>query len=523
MLLNSIYRSLDIPGKKQFIGKYIYTIRPVEWLRNTSAMLTQIGAFNTDPEKNKDLKHFGIVVTPWLATDVPWFSIGVGLFLARKGNAVTFILDDLRFGVNPVRFSFIVFCIKRVLKLVSRRCRVIELSKYKTRQGPVSPGQKEFIDKMASLNAVHALRGEIISNGRQSYIDKITKQLVHSCAAIDNYFRSNHMDVVFIPGGIYGSSGLWGKCAQDSRVRVASYDGGVSPYLLIATDGIAAHLDDIPRAFHMLESSRGYERERPYVIAAAQEELQKRKEGVDRFKSQIISKTDMKWDFADGVLIALNASWDSAALGLHVVFENSAQWIVESIRWILDNTDRHIIVRQHPAERHSLGRSSEDYRRLLFENFKVSSRIHFVAADEQVNTYEIMDKVSTVLVYTSTIGVEAAAIGKIVVTPSKSYYSSLGFVWSAKDRESYFKHIRHAVQGTYQLSQEKKENALCCYYLTQCCNWINSRFNPAGFADWGRASLESSYSSPPVQMVLTALQSNIPIAILKHNDNMTTR
>ena len=36
----------------------------------------------------------GIVVSPWVATPVPWYSIAIGMGLARRGRRVTLIHDD---------------------------------------------------------------------------------------------------------------------------------------------------------------------------------------------------------------------------------------------------------------------------------------------------------------------------------------------------------------------------------------------------------------------------------------------
>lgn len=497
------------------IGKYLSTFQPVQWLRNTIKLLNLIGSFNGHMEQNGKPQRFAVLVMPWLGTDVPWFSIVFGLFLSRKGNEVVFVVDDLPFGNNPVRFNFILLCISSVLKRIAKRHTVIRLSAYSA-AGTLLPAEATAVDKLAAFNAVWALKGETHTKGRKIYVEIITKQLTASYLAVKALIADNSFEVLFIPGGVYSSSGVWEECASEAGIRVASYDGGAYGVLLLCANGISAQLQDIPRAFSILKTRPNFERERQYLAETALAEMQRRRAGTDKFSSQINVETEKNLKFNNGVLIALNSSWDSAALGLHVVFESSAQWIIDTTRWLLDNTDSDIIIRQHPVERLDIARTTDDYHKLLADNFGENAKVHFIAAASPVNTYDLLNAVKTVVVYTSTIGTEAAVLGKVVLTPSRSYYSSLGFVWNADTRGKYFEHLSNAVRGNYSVNAAMKDDAICCYYLTQCCNWISTPFNPGDFADWSKYSLNDLYMLDPVQLSLDSIQDSIPAAVLNH-------
>ncbi|KAF0220664.1 MAG: capsule polysaccharide biosynthesis [Geobacteraceae bacterium] len=497
----------------------VITLNPIIWLSKTRRVMDLVNSWSIyEGSDNNNSKRFAVLVLPWLSTDVPWFSIVTGLFLARRGNNVIFILDDLPFGNKPVVFVFIIKCLRQVLKVISQKHTVISLSNYLTTDA-LSAEQSRYVYRLAQFNAVWALKGEMSSKGRQHYIELILKQLSTSYRAIRSLIESKVFDVIFIPGGVYGSSGIWKECALTAGIRVASFDSGGYGTLMLTADGIASQLQDIPRAFAMLKARPHFEQEKRIVFELAHAEMQRRRAGTDKFASQMISKTNQKLHINDAVLIALNSSWDSAALGLHVVFEDSTQWIVETTRWLLDNTDAPVIIRQHPAERLQIARTSDDYHKLLTDNFGVTDRLHFIAADAPVNTYDLLNQVSTVIVYTSTIGVEAATFGKVVITPSTSYYSALGFVWNADSKETYFRHISNSVAQNYTVTPEMKDDAMCCYYLTQCCNWVFSPFNPEGYSDWSSYSLQELYEHKSVQFMIRSIQDNIPIALLNHITN----
>jgi hypothetical protein len=192
------------------------------------------------------------------------------------------------------------------------------------------------------------------------------------------------------------------------------------------------------------------------------------------------------------------------------------EWITETVRWVLESTNSTIIIRQHPAERFEASRSSDDYRRLLATTFPANDRVQFIAADDPVNTYELLKVVSVVIAYASTVGVEATALGKAVITPSKCYYANLGFVWAARTKSEYFELINRAIQDQCVVTAEMREDALCCYYLAQICNWIHSPFSPEAYGAWSERSLEQLNEEPSVRMTIDSLRENYPAALLIH-------
>lgn len=488
---------------------------PLSWIRDTAHMCELVRAFKVRREPKIAAVKFAVVVTPWLGTRVPWFALVCGLLLASKGNKVTFIVDDLPFGAHRVRFCFVLGCIRSVFGLLRGQYNIIHLSDYRSgRQLKVS--EQMTVDRLAHLNATWALRGEMSEVGRKRYTSRVVRQLSKSYGAINNVMQREAYDAIVVPGGVYGSTGVWTEHARALGVRVASYDSGGYGTLMLAADGIACQLQDIPRAFSMLETECLSKDEHAFVTASAYAEMDRRRSGVDKFTSQIGGTHNIDARFDGAVIVALNSSWDSAALGLHAVFESSTQWIVETAKYLLANTPNPVIVRQHPAERLEIARTSDDYRALLSRHFGNHPRLHFVAADAPVNSYELLEQASAIAVYTSTIGVEAAAYGKVVVTPSHSYYSDLGFVWKAASLLQYYEQLLRAASGRYSVTPAMQDDALCCYYLTQCCNWVFSPFNPEGFVEWSRYSLADLILHEQVQTMLQSLEGNVPVAFLNH-------
>jgi len=497
-------------------------INPLAWLRDTWRMRNIVRGFNVQSGPHQQALKFAVVVTPWIGSGVPWLSLGVGLLLARNANQVTFIIDDLPFGRHPLRYGFVLRCIRVVARSLRRRHRVIDLSSLPDDLSRATLA-KPTIKKLAHLNSVWEMRGETPSRTQAEFAELCASQLARAYGPIADVLRPGEFDAVFVPGGVYGDSGLWVLHAKAASVRIASFDNGGFGALMLAVNGIACQMHDIPVAFRTLKTRCRDPHELSFALASAREELKNRRAGVDAFAYQIRDTESVGNRFDGAVLIALNSSWDSAALGLHTVFKDNQHWIVETTRFLLENTSLTVIVRQHPAERLAYAMSTDDYSGLLNRAFGEHPRLHFIAADEKINSYDLLDRVAAVVVYTSTIGVEAAAYGKPVITPSNSYYSGLGFVYRAARLPEYQDHLLSVAAGTLQVSPEMQEDAMLCYYVTQVCNFVFSPFNPAEFDKWGRIGLNQLQSDPKVQGVIHALEANIPIAILNHIDRFKSR
>ena len=507
----------NIVGFFRYVTISVFGFNPILWIKEYLCVKKLIGNYNV-PFQNKNAKEcYAIIIIPWLGIAVPWFSIICGLFIQARGKKVKFIVDDVIFGQKYFGSKIQLICITSVLNLLGENQDIIKLSGYISRI-PLNSDKHHIIDELAKLNAVWALRGEMSDVGRNQYIMRATRQLSVSYGAISKILQSGNFNSLLVPGGIWGSSGLWTKLAKTSGIRVSTFDSSGFGVLMLAVNGIASQLQDIPEAFSLLKKNADSFEAHSYIVEAALNEMDKRRSGNDKFASQLLgaSSKDIDRRFEGAVLLALNSSWDSAALGLHGVFKNNKEWIIETTQFILNHTSVPVIIRQHPVERLEIAHTSDDYRGLLTRHFGNNPRLFFIAADEEVNSYDLINQVVAVVVHTSTLGIEAVIHGKNVVTQSNSYYADLGFVRKASSLNQYHDYLLDAVSNPFGVSQTMRDDALYCYYLTQCCNWVFSPFNPEGFMDWSSYNLAALSMHEKVQMTIDALVQNIPIAYLNH-------
>jgi hypothetical protein len=471
--------------------------------------------FEIQGEIRAEAEKYLVVIAPWLGSGTPFYSLAFSMLIARKGHKVSFVIDDSRFGTNVFRHYFLMVCIRMVFGLVGRRFEVTYLSSTKPEK-PLDAAANSIIARLADLNTVWTLRGEMIESRRAELINLFTAQYGRAYSAISEIMRNGRFDVLFVPGGMYGNSGLWVACARAAAMRIVSYDGGASGVAMLAVTGVACQLQDIPLAHAVLkERCLANPAEHDYVLKTAHTEMDLRRSGTDKFSSQKSGSSGSCRQYEGAMMIALNSSWDGAALGLHSVFKTSMEWVVETVRFLLDHTDNLIVIRQHPAERLEAARSTDDYAKLLSSNFGADPRIRFIAAEEDVNSYDLLDSVAAVIVYTSTLGVEATALGKPVITESNSYYSGLGFVWGCRSLQDYHSALLQAARGGLTVTAEMKRDAYYCYYLTQCRNWAFTPYTPMEISRY-RVSFDEMYRDPAVAVMVQAAEEGRPLSLLNH-------
>ncbi|WP_404712379.1 hypothetical protein [Sphingomonas sp. MMS24-J13] len=487
-------------------------VNPVAWAGYARRMRRRFREFEGDLPANPTGQRILAVVTPWDKTGVPWLTIAIGLMLGARGARVTFIVDDVPFGPRPMIYGTVLRAIRAVMRDVARRFEVLHLSQIEPLEGSEAPAT---IDRLSKLNAVWELRGERAMAGRAEVEARNRRALDAAYGRIARILASYEFDALFTAGGIYGNSGIWVDRARARGLRIISFDNSGFGTWMIAVDGLACHLDDVPRAVRIFEDELDHAG-REQALTVARGEVAKRQKSTDTVKYQVAAASGDERGAAGAMMLALNSSWDAAALGIHELFHSNQQWIVETVRHLLDTTEAPVIVRQHPAERFDFAKTTDDYGALLAEHFGSHPRLRFIAAADPVNSYALMKQVAAVIVHSSTIGSEAAAMGRPVITASRSYYAGLGFVWQASTLVQYHQYLTDAVEGRLEVSEAMREKALLCYYTAQICNWVRSTCNPEAFKTWSLRPLRHWYDEATTVRALDAMISGIPVAVLNH-------
>lgn len=461
-----------------------------------------------------DGRRVGVVVMPWLSTATPWYAITLAIGLARRGREVAIIWDDTGFPERHVEQQNA--AIGRVLEYVGRDIGVTRLGELDPQPG--NEGDAALLDALARQNCTWQQRGDTTTPAAEAHERAVRASLAHSLPLIRSAVARLGLEYLAVCGGVYGSSGLFLRAGRESGCRVATYDADVG-VASVCVDGIAAQCQDVPIAFDALWHAPADERRD--AVATGRAEFRRRAERRDRSGFQAVPAAGHRAAGPGvdvGVLVPLNIEWDSAALGKHTHFADTAEWLSATVALVLAHSDLPVTVRQHPDERRESKSSRLDIPTLLRDRFGDNPRVRFVPADAPVSTYDLLESAQLVLPFVSTIAIEAAGLGKPVVVSGNSYYASLGFVWSASTPDEYLALVQRGIAGDLPLLPDQVERAWVCYYLSAVRNrvWTDFTPQPTDFWVWCRRFPHDLLADPDVSDLLEAIDTGIPISLLRH-------
>jgi hypothetical protein len=163
---------------------------------------------------------------------------------------------------------------------------------------------------------------------------------------------------------------------------------------------------------------------------------------------KIISKDDLRSRLCleEGRKVAVIFShvlYDATFFYGESLFDDYEQWLIETVRCAIANTNLDWIIKVHPV---NVWRSRMDRMpvenletRVLYRVFgDLPDHIRFMPADTDINTFSFFSAIDYGLTVRGTIGMELPCYGIPVVTAGTGRYSGKGFTIDPDSRENYF-------------------------------------------------------------------------------------
>ncbi len=140
-------------------------------------------------------------------------------------------------------------------------------------------------------------------------------------------------------------------------------------------------------------------------------------------------------------LVCPNVPFDAGYFSFCTVFDSMREWLVETVRALLERTTLKIVVRSHPGEVLHYGGHERALDSLAAAGLAENPRLSVVAPDAAVNTYGLMEHCHCGFVFSSTTGIEMAMNGKPVVVGADVYFGKRGFTVDCHDSASYLERL----------------------------------------------------------------------------------
>jgi len=256
-------------------------------------------------------------------------------------------------------------------------------------------------------------------------------------------FQDWHPQVVLTPNGSILEMGAVYQAARSQDIPVVTYEFGEQRgriWLANNAEVMRQEMDDlwqvrgeIPLNQTQMEAARSLYTSRQRADLWGN--FSRRWQGLpSQGEDQV--RAALGLDQRPVVLLAANVIGDSLTLGRQVFTDSMTEWLQRTVAFFSARPDVQLVVRIHPGERYTQGPSVADV--LHQAQPDLPAHIHLVAADDPINTYDLVEIASLGLVYTTTVGMEMAMSGVPVVVAGQTHYRGKGFTldpdsWQAHD------------------------------------------------------------------------------------------
>ena len=238
--------------------------------------------------------------------------------------------------------------------------------------------------------------------------------------------------------GVMYPEGVAKWLAQKRGIRVVSHEVGLQPLSAYFTDGDATAYDlDIPEDFTLNEAQN--ERLDAY--------LRKRFKGdffmagvrfwpeMSQLSPEFLAKAR---EFRQIVPVFTNVIFDTSQVHANLIFEHMFAWLDNVLEVAKDYPDTLFVVRAHPDEARE-GKASEESVADWAKSRGVENlpNVLFIPPHEFINSYDLIRVAKFVMIYNSTIGMEASILGATVLSAGKARFTASNVVHFPANRKAY--------------------------------------------------------------------------------------
>ncbi len=170
-----------------------------------------------------------------------------------------------------------------------------------------------------------------------------------------------------------------------------------------------------------------------------------------------------------------NIPWDGTTFSSSKEFPSLEKFLQVTINWFLKNKNLDLIIRAHPAETSDKDNLSQERVKNLLDKIlpAMPSNIFYIEPDNELTSYNVSDICDVNLFFASTMALEFAFEGKVVIQTGQSMISNKGFVFEPKTVHEYESLLDKASNRELFMTEEMKKKVEKYAY-----HWIYRRHIP---------------------------------------------
>lgn len=227
--------------------------------------------------------------------------------------------------------------------------------------------------------------------------------------------------------------------AQQRGIRVITHEAAFQPYTAFFTEGQAtAYPIDIPEDFELS----------PQQNAKVDAYLEQRFQGkftmagirfwpeMRGLDEELLEKAEI---FEQLVPIFTNVIFDTSQVHANTVFPHMFAWLDAIIDTMRSHPETLFVIRAHPDEMRPGKRNRQSVSEWVNSNQVADlQNVIFIKSREFISSYALIQRAKFVMVYNSSIGLEASLMGRPVLCAGRARYTQYPTVFFPDTSQDYF-------------------------------------------------------------------------------------
>ncbi len=266
------------------------------------------------------------------------------------------------------------------------------------------------------------------------------RSAINIAQSVETYFEETRPRAVVLFNGVTFPEAIVKQMAKRKGIPVLTHEVGVQPSSVFFTHGEAtAYPIEIGSDFKLT----------PEETARLDDYLSRRFRGdfsmaavrfwpdIRALDADLLEKIDR---FSETVAVFTNVIFDTSQVHANVIFRDMFDWLEQVVGYAKEHPQTLFVIRAHPDELRPGKEAQETVEDKLRQVGALSlANIVFVPPREFVSSYELIRRSKLVLVYNSSIGLEATLLNRVVLCGGASRYSRYRTAYFPQDKEEYFR------------------------------------------------------------------------------------
>ena len=268
---------------------------------------------------------------------------------------------------------------------------------------------------------------------------KYMRSAIHIARIFENFVREIRPLAVVVFNGIFFPEAMVRQVALKYGIPVITHEVGVRPFSCFFTRGEATacpiSIDDdfalTPEDEVILDDHLSHRFRGDFSMAGVRFWPEMR--GLDE---TLIGKEKA---FQQIVAVFTNVIFDTSQIHANVVFPDMFAWLEKVVAFAREHPETLFVIRAHPDELRPGKESLETVEQVLRGDGAFDlENVVFVPPREYLSSYELIKRSKLVMVYNSSIGLEATLLGRVVLCAGRSRYSDYPIAYFPQTPEEYF-------------------------------------------------------------------------------------